>query len=278
MKKKRIVIKIGTAVLTYPSGILNENVIRRLVKEIESLLEKGNEIILVTSGAIGAGLGKLNLKGRSISARQVLASIGQSHLMGVYGRCFAAYDRLVGQVLLTGDDLSSRERYLNARNTIMKLLDLGVIPIINENDTVAVEEIKFGDNDFLSALVAAKVEADMLILLSDVDGFYERDPRMKENPKLIREIRSITPGLERRAGGKGTERGTGGMISKLNAARIATACGIDTFIANGKKKGVLSGIIDGKPVGTRFLPCGKKLILRENLIAFEIRKAMKRKY
>jgi len=177
----------------------------------------------------------------------------------------------VAQVLLTSDDLAQRQRYLNARNTLLTLLSLGVVPVVNENDTVAVEEIKFGDNDRLSALVASKVEADQLVILTDVDGFFSADPRAEKKVKLIKEIEAITPELEEKASGRGTQRGTGGMVTKLEAARIATASGITMYIVNGNKEKVLKKIWEGENPGTKFLPGKAKIISRKRWIAFDTR-------
>ncbi|MDH5173709.1 MAG: glutamate 5-kinase [Elusimicrobiota bacterium] len=269
--KKRIVIKIGTAVLTRPSGVINEVTIERIVDDVAELLNAGAEVIIVTSGAIGAGLGRLKLQGGSIREKQALASIGQGHLMSIYEKFFRKHKRLVAQVLLTSDDLSQRQRYLNARNTLLTLLSLGVVPVVNENDTVAVEEIKFGDNDRLSALVASKVEADQLVILTDVDGFFSADPRAEKKVKLLKEIGAITAELEEKASGRGTQRGTGGMVTKLEAARIATASGITMYIANGNKEKVLKKIWEGENPGTKFLAGKAKIVSRKRWIAFDTR-------
>lgn len=269
--KKRVVIKIGTSVLTKPSGVINEVTIERIVDDVAELLNLGAEAIIVTSGAIGAGLGRLKLQGRTIREKQALASIGQSHLMGIYDKFFRKHNRLVAQVLLTSDDLAQRQRYLNARNTLLTLLSLDVVPVVNENDTVAVEEIKFGDNDRLSALVASKVEADQLVILTDVDGFFSADPHAESKVKLIKEVEEITPELEEKASGSGTLRGTGGMVTKLEAAKIATASGITMYIANGNREGVLKKIWNGENPGTKFLPAKERIVSRKRWIAFDTR-------
>ncbi len=269
--KKRVVIKIGTSVLTKPSGVINEVTIERIVDDVAELLNSGAEAIIVTSGAIGAGLGRLKLQGRTIREKQALASIGQSHLMGIYEKFFRKHNRLVAQVLLTSDDLAQRQRYLNARNTLLTLLSLDVVPVVNENDTVAVEEIKFGDNDRLSALVASKVEADQLVILTDVDGFFSADPHAENKVKLIKEVEEITPELEEKASGSGTLRGTGGMVTKLEAAKIATASGITMYIANGNREGVLKKIWNGENPGTKFLPAKERIVSRKRWIAFDTR-------
>ena len=254
MKKKRIVIKIGTAVLTDSVGILNVRVIRKLVDSVSKLLDSGAEIMIVTSGAIGAGRGRIKLHGHTLQHKQALASIGQAHLMNIYDSYFKKHKRLVAQILLTRDDLEDKKRYLNAKHTIEELLKLGVVPIINENDTVAIDEIKFGDNDILSAEVAVKMKADRLIILTDVDGFCPKDPHIKKGAKPIREVKSIKSGMKAWAGGAGSQRGTGGMISKIRAMEMATNCGIVSYIANGRKQDVLLNIWQGKSEGTKFLP------------------------
>jgi len=269
--KKRLVVKIGTTVLTKPSGVLNEVTIKRIVDDVAELLNSGAEVIIVTSGAIGAGRGRLKLHGESIREKQALASIGQSYLMSIYEKFFKKHNRLVAQVLLTSDDLAQRERYLNARNTLLTLLSLGVVPVVNENDTVAVDEIKFGDNDRLSALVASKVEADQLIILTDVDGFFSADPRAEKRVKLIKEVEAITPELEAKASGRGSVRGTGGMVTKLEAAKIATASGITMYIANGNREEVLKEIWNGENPGTKILPAKERIVSRKRWIAFDTR-------
>lgn len=261
-KEKRIVIKVGTAVLTGTSGVINEGVIKKLVESTVKLLESGCQIIIVTSGAIGAGLGRIKLYGHSLRHKQALASIGQLHLMNIYDKYFSRHKRLVAQVLLTKDDLDNHSRCINAKHTMETLLKSGVVPIVNENDTVAVDELpkdkKFGDNDILSAEVALKFDADMLIILTDVEGFCTIDPRFGKEVKLIKEVRAITGDLEKCAGRAGSQRGTGGMISKLQAMKMATSKGIVAYIANGRKKDVLLKILEGKSAGTKFLPRGKK--------------------
>ncbi len=270
LKNKRIVLKIGTRVLTDSDCMLNEARISDIVKDLVDFIDAGNQIILVSSGAIGAGLGRLKKKSFSLSLRQkqALASIGQTHLMGIYDKAFGRYGKTVAQLLLTADDMDNRLRYLNARNTILTLLDIGVIPIINENDTVAVDEIKFGDNDRLSAIVAAKAEADILIILTDVDGFFSQSPKKNKPVQLIKEVKEFTPELEKIAGGSGSEHGTGGMITKLEAARIAASVGIKTYIANGNKKGVLKEILAEQNPGTIFLPSSGKMVSRKRWLAF----------
>lgn len=278
---KRVVVKVGSSLLTDETGNLNRGFIESLCNDLSELKKQGEEIILVTSGAIVAGIGRLKkleeeIKFRSLNLRekQAAAAIGQVHLMQVYEREFEKKNILVGQVLLTREDLEDRSRYLNARNTLLTLLDAGVIPIINENDTVAVEEIQVGDNDNLSAIVASKVGADYLIILTDVKGLYTDDPTKNKNAKLISEIKEITPEIEILAGkNPAGERGTGGMLTKIQAAKIATRSGVTMVIANGKEEKVVSRILQGENrgnhfTGTKFLPKEEELKARDRWIAF----------
>jgi glutamate 5-kinase len=271
---KRIVVKIGSSSLTLKegqdAGQLNKKYIDRVVKELSDLHQAGDQVILVTSGAIAAGINKLHLTQRpqTIPAKQAAAAVGQNQLMHLYEEVFAKYNCVVAQVLLTREDMSERSRYLNIRNTLLTLLSYKVIPVINENDTVAVEEIKFGDNDTLSALVASKVEADMLIILSDVAGLYTCDPRHNKKAVLIKEVKDITPDIENMAGKEGTKYGTGGMYTKVQAAKIATAAGVLTTITDGCEDKVLSRIIEGEQIGTRFLPRISKISGRKRWIGF----------
>ncbi|MFH1238711.1 MAG: glutamate 5-kinase, partial [bacterium] len=271
---KRIVVKIGSSSLTINegqcAGQFNKKYIDKIVKELTDLHRQGTQVILVTSGAICAGINKLRLtaKPQTIPEKQAVAAVGQGQLMHLYEEMFAKYDCVVAQVLLTREDMSERSRYLNIRNTLLTLLNYKVIPVINENDTVAIEEIKFGDNDTLSALVASKVEADMLIILSDVAGLYTGDPRRDKKARLIEEVKEITREIEASAGGEGTKYGTGGMFTKLQAAKIATAAGVMTVITDGTKENVLSRIIKGENIGTRFLPKAGKISGRKRWIGF----------
>ncbi|MFW6133986.1 MAG: glutamate 5-kinase [Elusimicrobiota bacterium] len=261
----RIVIKIGTRLLTKTSGVLDEKNISRLVKEIGELLDKGIEVIIVSSGAIGAGCGSLKCKPQNLSLRekQAAASIGQTDLINSYRNSFSKQKRVVGQILVTAQDFARRRSYLNIRNTIFTLLKMKVVPIINENDTVAVEEIKFGDNDHLAAVITSKVDADKFIILTDVDGLITSEG------KLIKQINKIDKKTEQHAGTKGSEFGVGGMISKIKAAKItAQGCGIDTYIANGREKGVLSEIINNGNPGSLFKGQAKDVSQKKRWIAF----------
>ena len=259
-KAKRIVIKVGTSTLTDDNHRLAPDKVEKLAREIVELRRRGKEVILVSSGAIGAGIGKLNLKQRprDIKLLQATAAVGQSILMSTYDRYFSAYGQTIAQLLLTHADFLSRQRYLNLRNTLLTLLKSGVIPIVNENDTTAVDEIKVGDNDNLSALVASNLEADLLIILTDTDGLFTRDPRRSERAELIPVVRDITPEIERIADtGEKTKTKTssvGGMRTKIQAAKLAMNAGIPVVIANGAEEDILLRIVEGEPVGTRFLP------------------------
>lgn len=254
---KRIVVKVGTSTLTHRTGKLNIAFIESLVHQIADLKNSDKEILLVSSGAVGAGMGKLGitLKPKALPEKQALAAIGQGILMHMYEKVFAEYGQTVAQILLTRDDLSERKRYLNARNTVFSLLHFGAVPVINENDTVAVEEIKqrIGENDTLAALVAGLVDADLLILLSDIDGLYTKNPSLA-GAKKIPLVEVISDELEKYADGVGSKFGTGGMNTKIKAAKIAVAAGIPMVIADGTRKGVLGEITSGQNPGTLFLP------------------------
>lgn len=250
----RTVIKVGTSTLTYGNGNLNIRGTENLCKVIADLKNSGNEIILVSSGAIGMGVGKLGLKEKpkDIPTKQAAAAVGQCELMYVYDKLFAENNHTVAQILMTGEDFSHTDRYENFRNTLDRLLDMGVLPVVNENDTIATSEIKVGDNDTLSAMTAVGVSADLLILLSDIDGLYTADPKTDKNATLIKEVTDIDENIISLAGGKGSELGTGGMITKIHAAQLCTQSGIDMVIANGVDPAVLYDIFEGKAVGTRF--------------------------
>ena len=271
MHYKRIVIKIGTSTITDEHGHLNLPQMRILVEQVTQMSQQGREVILVTSGAIGAGVGRLELHTRpeTIREKQAVAAVGQTHLMKHYEEIFNEFGFKVAQILLTQEDMRARERYLNARNTIMTLLEYKVIPIINENDTVAVDEIRFGDNDTLSAMVASKIEADLLIILSDVSGLYTADPRKDKEAELIHVVDDITDEVERIAlKSTGSTRGVGGMYTKIQAAKIATVSGVMVVIADGMKAGVLKEIFAGDDIGTKFLPRQEKISGRKKWIAF----------
>lgn len=251
----RIVIKIGTSTLAHPSGLLNIRRVEQLCKVMSDLENAGHELILVSSGAIGMGVGKLSLKEKpaDMPSKQAAAAVGQCELMYTYDKLFSEYNRTVAQLLLTGADIANDERRRNFENTVYRLLELGVLPIINENDTIATEEIVIGDNDTLGAIVAAAVGAQLLILLSDIDGLFTADPHRDSNARLLPVIEDITPEIYAMTGGAVTALGTGGMQTKLHAAQIATERGIEMVIANGQKPEILYDIIAGEPVGTRFL-------------------------
>ncbi len=254
----RITVKVGTSTLAHTTGCLNIRHVEELCKVLSDLKNAGNEIILVSSGAIGMGVGKLSLGKRPVDmpTKQAAAAVGQCELMYVYDKIFSEYNHTVAQVLITSPDMQDKERYHNFHNTVNRLLELGVLPIINENDTVATEEISVGDNDTLSAIVAKSCGAELLILLSDIDGLYTKDPHKNKNATIISEVCDITPEIIALAGGKGTALGTGGMATKLHAAQICTECGIDMIIANGAHPSYLYDILDGKSIGTKFV--GKK--------------------
>ena len=256
----RIVIKIGTSTLTHKNGCVNIRRIESLCKIVSDMLNAGNETILVSSGAIGMGTGKLNLKERprDIAGKQAAAAVGQCELMYIYDKEFTSYNHTVAQLLLTAPDLKTPDRHAKFENMMTRLIELGALPIINENDTVATEEIEFGDNDTLAALVAESVRADLLVLLSDIDGLYTADPHKDKNATLIPEVFEITPEIDALGGGAGSELGTGGMVTKLRAAKIATEAGCDMIIANGSYPELLYNIMDGKSVGTRFYAKDKK--------------------
>lgn len=268
-----VVVKVGTSSLTYPSGRLNLKNMEQIVRQIADLHNSGKKVVLVSSGAVGAGVGELGLtaKPRTIPQRQAVAAVGQGFLMQVYNRFFLEYGIITAQILLTRDDMGERRRYLNARNTLLMLLnEYQALPIINENDTVATEELqlRFGDNDTLAALVAGLIGADLLVLLSDIGGLYTGDPRKDQNATLIPEVREISPSIWATAGEAGTLRGTGGMITKLEAARIATRSGIAMVLASAEEERVLNRILAGEDVGTLFFPNEDTLVQRERWIAF----------
>lgn len=251
----RIVIKIGTSTLAHKSGLLNIRRVEELCKVMSDLKNAGNQVILVSSGAIGMGAGKLSLseKPSDIPTKQAAAAVGQCELMYTYDKLFSEYSHTVAQILITGGDIEHSVRKVNFENTMCRLLELGAIPIINENDSIATDEIVIGDNDTLGAIVATAINADLLILLSDIDGLFTADPHKDKNAVLLTRVEEITPEIESMTGGAGSKFGTGGMATKIRAARIATEAGIDMIIANGKEPNVLYDIVEGKPVGTRFV-------------------------
>ncbi len=251
----RIVVKVGTSTLAHPSGLINIRRVEELCKVMSDLKNAGHDIILVTSGAIGMGAGKLQLseRPRDVAAKQAAAAVGQCELMYTYDKIFSEYNHTVAQLLMTGSDFENEERHINFKNTMDKLLEFKALPIINENDTVATEEIKVGDNDTLSAMVAVNVSADLLILLSDIDGLFTADPHTDPNAKLISVVSEINDDILALGGDEGSAFGTGGMRTKLHAAQICTEKNCDMIIANGEKPDILYDIVDGKAVGTRFI-------------------------
>lgn len=254
----RIVVKVGTSTLAHPGGLLNIRHTEDLVKVWSDIQNAGHQLIVVSSAATGLGVGKLQIeKPSDITTKQAAAAVGQCELMYTYDKLFNEYNHTVAQVLLTGEDVKNEQRSRNMRNTIFRLLELGALPVINENDTVATDEVgvenTIGENDTLSAIVAAAVQADLLILLSDIDGLYDGDPHRDPAAKLIPVVPSIDAHILALGGGSGSGLGTGGMATKLKAAQIVTEVGCQMVIANGSKPALLYDIVGGKPVGTRFL-------------------------
>ncbi len=267
---KRIVIKIGSNILAHAEEGLDIRRISTISRDISDLHDKGYDVVLVSSGAIAAGMRKLGLKTKpkDVKLKQAAAAVGQSTLMWAYERSFGKCGKKVAQVLLTRDDLADRKRYINSKNTLLTLLSYKVIPIINENDTVATDEIKFGDNDQLASLVASLIEAERMIILSDVDGLYTSDPRSNVQAELIDYVEDITPEIEEKAGRAGSSIGTGGMYSKVLAAKRAVNQGITVHIVTGKKERVLSNLLEGKQSGTLFKAKEEKLPSRKGWIAY----------
>ena len=251
----RIVIKIGTSTLAYATGQLNIRRVEALCKTMSDIRNAGHELILVSSGAIGMGVGKLGLRERprDIPGKQAAAAVGQCELMYIYDKLFSEYHHTVAQLLITADNLTNETRHGNFTNTLTRLLELGVVPVINENDTVATEEIVIGDNDTLAANVAKSVGARLLILLSDIDGLYTADPHADPNARLLPVVRRMDEDIKKLAGVSSTTQGTGGMVTKLRAAEICLGCGCEMVIANGNNPAALYDIVEGKPVGTRFV-------------------------
>ena len=250
----RVVVKVGTSTLAHATGCLNIRRVERLCRVLSDLKNSGHEVILVSSGAIGMGVGKLSLKERptDIPTKQAAAAVGQCELMYTYDKLFLDYHHTVAQILLTGSDFRHEDRYHNFQNTMRRLLELKVLPIINENDTIATEEIKVGDNDTLSAMVAVSIGADRLVLLSDIDGLYTADPHKDATATLIPEVRELTDEIRALGGGEGSMLGTGGMRTKLHAADICMQAGCEMVILNGEDPSLLYDLFDGKQVGTRF--------------------------
>jgi len=270
---RRLVFKIGSSIVASRTSGLRIEQIQRLSKELADLKIRQRELVIVTSGAILAGIDKLKLKHypQTLPLKQATAAAGQSHLMHAYEKSFQEKGQKVAQVLLTHQDLANRKRFLNARHTLTTLLDLHVIPIVNENDTVSVEEIQFGDNDTLAGQVAHLIDADLLVILSDVDGLFTEDPRLNPQAELIAEVQEITPDIAQRAGVSRTQESRGGMVTKVQAAKHAAQFGVPTLIMNGERPDVFAHICDGGKGGTLFLPQSRRLQSRKHWIAFTLR-------
>lgn len=251
---KRVVFKVGTSSLTYPNGRLNINKIDILVRVIADLKNRGMDAVLVSSGAIGVGVGKLGLgeKPKDMPGKQAAAAVGQCELMYLYDKLFSEYGHVTGQVLLTKDAIEHEDRRMNAHNTFMRLIEMGVVPIVNENDAVSTEEIEFGDNDTLSAYVSALCDADLLVILTDIDGLYNKNPREYPDAQLISQVEEITDDILALGGSAGSSRGTGGMITKLYAARIASEAGIKTVVCSADEPKDIYRIFDEEEFGTIF--------------------------
>ena len=269
---KRVIVKVGSNVLTEDSG-LDLNVVRSISRQICRLIDRGLEVILVTSGAMAAGIRKIGLAKRpdEIPKRQAVSAVGQASLIMEYENAFERYGNKVAQILLTSDDLNNRKRYLNARNTLYTLLSWQVVPIINENDTVAIESIKFGDNDNLAAMIALLMDADILIILSDIDGLYATDPRSNPDAELIPMVTSFKKSLEKVAGDIPGSLGTGGMLSKIKAAKKVTSAGVPMVIANGNVPDILEKLFDGGSYGTFFVPQAERLPSRKCWIGYSLK-------
>ena len=269
-KAKRIVIKVGTSTITYANGKRNFSQIDRLAREISDLQNQGKEMILVTSGAVAVGVDRMGLPGKpkTIPGKQAAAAVGQGVLMHTYEKFFADYGQIVAQVLITKTEAIDRHRYTNTRNTFMELMRQRDIPIVNENDVVALDELKIGDNDNMSALVAGIVEAGLVIILSDVDGLYTANPQTHPDAVIVPEVAEITPEIEASAGGVGSARGTGGMATKIQAAKAATSSGIHLVIASGTEKNAITRVLQGEELGTLFVSRENRLQFRKRWLAF----------
>lgn len=272
-KAKRIVVKVGTSTLTYDTGRLNLRRIEAIVKQLADLANQGKEIILVSSGAVGAGLAPLGFKEKpkDLVMKQAAASVGQGVLLHMYEKLFREYGHTVGQILLTREDSTNRSRYINLRNTLYALISLGVIPILNENDVVSIDEFKIGDNDTLSAIIASTVEADLLIILSDIEGLYTANPQTNPDAELISEVEAITPHIYEISGGAGTARGTGGMYTKIEAANIAVNSGVHMVVASGAHNDSIKVIAAGGLRGTHFVARDTKPHMKKRWMAFGTR-------
>jgi glutamate 5-kinase len=268
---QRIILKVGTSVLTGGSARLNRQRMLSIVQQTALLQQAGHEVILVSSGAVAAGRERLNFPdfGRSLPAKQMLSAVGQSRLMHQYSELYDIFDIVVAQVLLTRDDLGNRTRFLNARDTLLTLLDKRILPIINENDTTATHEIRVGDNDNLSALVAALVEADLLVILTDQPGLFTADPRQNKDAQLIERVERIDESMWALAGDSVSGLGTGGMMTKIQAAQLASRGGVTTVIAGGAEPDALQRILAGEPIGTRFEPVSTHMESRKRWLLVE---------
>ncbi len=272
-KAKRVIIKVGSAVLTDGNG-LNDEIIAKIAREITFLRSTGREVILVSSGAVAAGrqkLGVVKKNNEELKVKQALAATGQGMLMQAYEYAFAEHGEQVAQVLLTHDDLSHRSRYLNVRNTILTLFEFGVVPIINENDTVSAEELRFSDNDTLGALITNMIGADMFIILTDVDCLYTANPSSDKDAKPVYTVANIDKTIENMAGHSTSSLGRGGMMAKITAAKMVSVCGGSSFIGPGRRKSILPDLFSGELVGTFFLPAKDRLNRRKHWIAYVLR-------
>lgn len=251
---KKVVIKVGTSTLTYNTGLVNIRRVEKLVKVISDIANSGKQVVLVTSGAVGVGKGKLGIfnKDSDMATKQAAAAVGQCELMYLYDNLFSVYNHTVAQILLTKEDVDIPERYQNVVNTFTTLFRLGAIPIVNENDTISTEEIVFGDNDTLSAYVAKIIKADLLVIMSDIDGLYDSNPAENKDAKMIKTIKHIDKDVEALAGGAGSRRGTGGMITKLHAGKLLEEVKINMVICSGEDPDILYDVMNGKDVGTLF--------------------------
>ena len=267
---RRVVVKVGTSTLAYGPGRMNLTRMEKLVRELVDIHNAGRDVLLVSSGAIAAGLGRLGRHERptELAEKQAVAAVGQGMLMHIYEKLFAEYGQVAAQVLLTKENAVRHNQYRHSRDALLALLDLGVIPVINENDAVAVDEIKIGDNDSLSAMVATLVDADALILLSDIEGLYTANPQTHADARLIEEIPEITPEVERIAGGAGSSMGTGGMSTKIEAAKVAMSAGVTMVIAPGAREGAVRAVLAGENVGTVFPAKESHLRVRKSWLAF----------
>lgn len=270
---RRVVVKVGSRVLTDARGDLDYAMVRQISADIAALVRGGVQVVLVSSGAVAAGRSALGIteRPRTIPQKQAAAAVGQTRLMRAYEEAFAPFGLAVGQILLTADDLANRRRFLNARATLDELLAAGAVPVINENDTVVVDEIKFGDNDNLSALVTNLAGAGLLLILTDIEGFYSADPRNNPDARLLSVVQAITREVERAAGGSGSGVGTGGMVTKVAAAKKAGKHGVPTIMVCGKHPGIIAAVMAGKEVGTLFVPAAGGMNQRKHWIAYTLR-------